>query len=269
MCGGRGRTVPVRARGRRRCEAGAVEDVRPGTRPGEPAVAAPVLELHGVVVTAEDGTELLHGVDAVVRAGRVTVLAGPSGAGKSTLLRLANRLEVPSAGTVTFHGRDVATIDPLELRRRVGMVFQRPTVFAGTVRDNLHAARPGAADPELVEVLDRVGLGPGLLERPADDLSGGEAQRVCLARTLLTRPEVVLMDEPTSALDPANRAGVEALARGLVRDGLTVVWVSHDLDQVRRLGDDVVVLVDGRRATPDQQAAFLTHGGTDEPVGEG
>jgi len=216
-----------------------------------------VLAFEAVRVVTDDGVELLHGVDAVVRRGRVTVLAGPSGAGKSTLLRLGNRLEVPSAGTVRFHDRDAAELDPRDLRRRVGMVFQRPVVFAGTVRDNLLVADATASEEQMVAALVRVGLDREFLDRTADDLSGGEAQRLCVARALLTRPEVLLMDEPTSALDPVNRRGVEDLARDLAGDGIGVLWVSHDLDQVRRLADDVVVMVDGRNATAEEAARFL------------
>ncbi len=216
------------------------------------------LAYEGVRVTAPDGTELLHGIDLAVANGRLTALAGASGSGKSTLLRLANRLEVPSAGRVLLDGVDVASLDALALRRRVGMVFQRPTPFAGTVRDNLLVAAPCADPAQLSAVLDRVGLDPGLLDRRADDLSGGEAQRMCLARTLLTRPEVILMDEVTSSLDPASRRAVEVLARDLVDDGLTVVWVTHDLRQADRIADETVVLVDGHRADDVERQRFLS-----------
>jgi len=178
----------------------------------------------------------------------VTVVAGPSGAGKSTLLRLCNRLEVPTAGRVRFRGDDVAGLDPLHLRRRVGMVFQRPTPFAGTVRDNLLVAEPGLSETGAAAALERAELDTGFLDRPAHELSGGEAQRLCLARTLVTGPEVLLMDEPTSALDPQATAALEHLGRSCADDDVPVVWVTHDLDQMRRLADRVMVLVDGRIA---------------------
>jgi putative ABC transport system ATP-binding protein len=220
----------------------------------------PVLGFEGVRVTADDGAVLLEGVDAVVRPGSITVLAGPSGAGKSTLLRVGNRLEVPSGGVVRFHGTDTATLDPRELRRRVGMVFQKPVVFAGTVRENLRVADPDAEDGALARELERVGLVADLLDRTGDDLSGGEAQRMCIARALLTRPEVLLMDEPTSSLDPENRMGIEALARELADEGLGILWVTHDLVQAARLGDHVVVLVKGRNADADETARYLGSG---------
>jgi putative ABC transport system ATP-binding protein len=227
----------------------------------------PVLTYEGVGVVADDGAELLHGIDVEIGRSRLTVLVGASGSGKSTLLRLANRLEVPSAGRVVVDGEDAATLDPLVLRRRVGMVFQRPTPFAGTVRDNLLVADAAVTEDAMADALGRVGLDTGLLDRVADDLSGGEAQRMCLARTLLTGPEVVLMDEVTSGLDPVSRREVEALARGLVDDGFTVVWVTHDLGQAARMADDLVVMVDGRQATGDERARFLA--GADDDVATG
>jgi putative ABC transport system ATP-binding protein len=190
----------------------------------------------------------------------VTAIVGPSGAGKSSLLRLCNRLEVADGGSVSFRGEDVRVMDPLALRHRVGMVFQTPTPFAGTVRDNLRVARADLDDAGAREVLAHVRLAPELLDRPAAELSGGEAQRMCLARTLVTRPEVLLMDEPTSSLDPAATLALEALARTLAGEGVVSVWVTHDLDQMRRVADRVLVLFDGaivhtgRRADLDREA---------------
>lgn len=206
-----------------------------------------------------DGTRVLDHVSLRAERGRITVLTGPSGAGKSTLLRLANRLAEPSAGIVRLDGVDCATLDPRRLRGRVGMVFQRPTPFAGTVVDNLRVARPDLDGVGAIAALLRVGLDTELVDRLADDLSGGEAQRMCLARTLLTEPEVVLMDEPTSSLDPDSRLAIERLARVLTDDGLAVVWVTHDLAQVRRLADHTVVLLAGRNATEAEAEAYLAH----------
>ena len=201
--------------------------------------------------------EVLAGIDLDIDAGGTTVLAGPSGSGKTTLLRLCNRLEVPTSGRVLFRGEDVATLDPLVHRRRVGMVFQRPTLFAGTVRDNLHVARPGAADTELGEALGRVGLASELLSATGDTLSGGEAQRACLARTLLTGPEVLLLDEPTSSLDPAATRVLEHLVADLAAGGMSALWVSHDPAQARRIGDARVVLLDGRIVTGERAERYL------------
>ena len=193
-----------------------------------------------------DGATILDGVDAGVPDRGLTALVGPSGSGKSTLLRLCNRLEVPTSGRVRFRGDDVASLDALALRRRVGMVFQRPTLFPGTVAENLEVALPGVAPADAADALERAGLDRAFLDRTGDDLSGGEAQRACLARTLVTGPEVLLMDEPTSALDEANTLVLERLGRQLADGGVPVLWVTHDLGQVDRIADRRIQLADGR-----------------------
>ena len=217
----------------------------------------PLLWFDSVSVVVASGTALLVDVDAQVDAGSITVLAGPSGAGKSTLLRLGDRLEVPTSGRVLLEGVDIAEIDPRKLRRTVGMVFQRPVLFPGTVADNLGIAQPQASEATMVSVLESVGLDGEFLQRIGDDLSGGEAQRVCIARALLTEPKVLLMDEPTSALDPASRGAVEELVRGLADRGLGIAWVTHDHSQATRLADQLVVLRDGRRLSDADAEAYL------------
>ena len=199
-------------------------------------------------------TRILDRIDLQIGRGALTVLAGPSGSGKSTLLRLCNRLEVPTEGRVLLDGADLAGMDPLALRRRAGMVFQRPVTFAGTSLDNLRVADPAIDDDTARRSLEGVGLDPSFLGRQADDLSGGEAQRLCLARSLITRPEILLMDEPTSALDVDARSTIERLTRTLADDGLTVVWVTHDLEQAERLADRLVVIVAGRVVGDDAAA---------------
>jgi putative ABC transport system ATP-binding protein len=205
----------------------------------------PLFTFDAVEVVAPHGP-VLRGVDLEVPDGGVTVVLGPSGSGKSTLLRLCNRLEAPSAGTVRFRGADLAGVDPLAHRRRVGMVFQQPTPFGGTVRDNLRVAAPDAGEGAMAAALGRARLAAGFLDRQASELSGGESQRACLARTLMAGPEVLLMDEPTSALDEAARSGLERLARELCDAGVPVLWVTHDLAQAARIADAVVRMDDGR-----------------------
>lgn len=193
--------------------------------------------------------EVLRNVDLDVSGAGITVVLGPSGSGKSTLTRLCNRLLDPSSGQVRLRGTDVRTLDVLELRRTVGMVFQRPTLFAGTVRDNLEAT--GVDDRNAHrEVLAAVGLAADQIDRTATTLSGGEAQRVCLARTLLMRPQVLVADEPTASLDEASAKTLEALARSLADDGVPILWVTHDLAQVERLADHRVTLEGGRVVQP-------------------
>jgi putative ABC transport system ATP-binding protein len=240
--------------------------------PSEPAdppdPAEPLFRLDEVRLVLDERC-ILDGLSLAIAPEGITVLLGPSGAGKSMTLRLLNRLEVPTSGRVCFRGDDVADLDPLALRRTVGMVFQRPAVFPGTVRDNLLVAAPSAPEEELRDCLDAAGLDPAMIDRVADELSGGEAQRMCLARTLATRPDVLLMDEPTSALDPHVRHRLEATAQRLVADGRPMVWVTHDLDQAERLADHRLVLVAGRLATDDEMRRYLSEAGDDDDSGAG
>jgi putative ABC transport system ATP-binding protein len=203
-----------------------------------------LFELDDVTVEGA-GRPRLRDVTLALPDGGVTVLQGPSGSGKSTLLRLLNRLEAPARGTVRYRGEDLAERDVLAHRREVGMVFQAPVLFPGTVADNLAVARP--QDPP-EQLLQRAGLPAEFLTRDAATLSGGEAQRACLARALATRPRVLLMDEPTSALDPDAAAVIERLVGELADSGVPVVLVTHDADQARRVGDRVVRIEDGRVA---------------------
>ena len=223
-------------------------------------VAEPVFVLDDVVVTRGEGDDHVHpltDVSLAVGSGRVTVVVGPSGSGKSTLLRLLNRFEEPSGGRILFRGAPLASYDVLDLRRRVGLLMQRPTPFPGSVLDNLRCGAPSLSPDAAGALLDRVGLPGAFASRDAEELSGGEAQRVCLARALAVGPEVLLLDEATSALDPFAAQVVEGVVRSLASDGLAVVMVSHDLAQARRLADDLVVVIDGRVAASGVAAAVL------------
>ena len=199
------------------------------------------------VVVERNGVRALDGFAVGIPGRGITALFGPSGSGKSTALRLCNRLEVPTSGQVLFCGEDVAGLDPLSLRRQVGMCFQRPTPFPGTVADNLRAADPDASEDRMRDTLARVALTGSWLTRDATALSGGEAQRVCLARTLMAQPRVLLLDEPTSAVDAAAVRVIEGAVRAMADDsGIAVLWVSHDLAQVERLADRVFTIERGR-----------------------
>lgn len=198
------------------------------------------------VVVERRGLRALDGLTAAIPGRGVTAVFGPSGSGKSTLLRLCNRLELPTSGRVSFYGSDIAGLDPLWLRRRVGMCFQRPTPFPGTVADNLRVADPDADEARMRETLDRVALTGAWLDRDVLALSGGEAQRVCLARTLMARPQVLLLDEPTSAVDAEAAEVIERAVRELAADGTPALWVTHDAAQVTRAADRVLRLERGR-----------------------
>jgi putative ABC transport system ATP-binding protein len=181
---------------------------------------------------------IVVGFSARIPSDGLTAMVGPSGAGKTTLLRLLNRLDDPDAGQVLFDGRDVRSYDVLDLRRRVQYVGQVPVPFPGTVAANL-APSNGEA---VASLLARVGLDPALATRPADRLSVGEAQRMCLARALALDPQCLLLDEPTSALDAESKGGIERLVRSLADDGLTVVMVTHDRAQAEELADRMITV---------------------------
>ena len=193
---------------------------------------------------------LVVGVNLEVAEGEVVAVTGPSGAGKSTLLRLLNRLDEPTSGTVYLDGTDYRTLRPRELRRSVGMMMQTPYLFPGTVADNL-AFGPRQqgrvlSEDEMAILLAGVGL-EGFADRDVATLSGGEAQRVSLARTLANRPRVLLLDEPTSSLDPDAVHEVETLLFDVVRDqALTCVIVTHNLEQAIRVAHQAIVMKGGR-----------------------
>ena len=193
---------------------------------------------------------LLEDVNFEVRTGEVLAIVGPSGAGKSSLLRLLNRLDEPTTGTVWLEGTDYRQIAPRELRRKLGMVNQRPYLFPGTVEQNLQfgPAQRGESlcKDSVEELLGRVGL-KGYVSRNVANLSGGEAQRVSVARTLANSPLILLLDEPTSALDETSKREVEISIQKIVHgQGLTCILVTHDTAQAARLAARALVLEFGR-----------------------
>ncbi|MDO9356437.1 MAG: ATP-binding cassette domain-containing protein [Solirubrobacteraceae bacterium] len=196
------------------------------------------------------GREILRGARLEVPRACVTALIAPSGAGKSTLLRCVTRLLDPDRGTITVGGQDVQTIPPRELRRRVGLVAQRATMFPGTVGDNVAYALEGVgpAHDRVRQAIEAAGLVGDWASRAADELSGGEQARVAIARALVRDPEVLLLDEPTAALDHETGELVGATLRRLAEDGIGICLAIHDLPFARRFADRAVHL-DGSDAT--------------------
>jgi putative ABC transport system ATP-binding protein len=188
---------------------------------------------------------VLTDITIAFRRGVVTAIVGPSGAGKSSLLRCLNRLEEPDSGRVTLDGVDIRSLEPTSLRRRVGMIFQTPMIFEGGVRANLLYGFPDQSESKLSGALEAAGLPGAFLDRESSALSVGQAQRVCIARALVRDPEVILMDEPTSALDRDATARIESLLGSLLERGLTIVLVTHDLAQARRVAHHGALLMDG------------------------
>ncbi|NNH22936.1 ABC transporter ATP-binding protein [Pseudokineococcus marinus] len=229
------------------------EDPGPVSAPAGRA-GAPLLELRDVSFTYPDGTRVLDRVSLAVPRGARTALVGPSGAGKSTLLSLVERFSDVTGGAVLVDGVDVRELPRAALRARLGYVEQEAPVLAGTLRENLVLAAPDAGDDELAAVLAAVGLtgvatrSPAGLDAPVGEggvlLSGGERQRLAISRSLLARPELLLLDEPTASLDARNERALQD-ALDAVAERTTLLVVAHRLSTV--VGSDQIVVLDGGR----------------------
>jgi len=235
-----------------------IMDPNPPAVPAAPAAPAPrkpnpvVMSVRGLRAGYAGGVSVLKGVSLDVREKTVTAIIGPSGCGKSTLIRCLNRLHesLPGAyceGEIAFGGRDVLTIDPVLLRREVGMVFQRPNPFPTmSIFDNvasgltLNGERDRARLAERVETsLRQAALWDEVKDKlasPGVGLSGGQQQRLCIARALAVEPGILLMDEPCSALDPIATARIEELLVEIKKD-VTVVIVTHNMQQAARVSE--------------------------------
>ncbi len=204
-----------------------------------------------------DGRTLIDDVSLAILAGPKTMILGPNGAGKSLLLRLCHGLIGPTAGNIRWNGPDAAAS-----RRRQAMVFQKPVMLRRSVRANIAyglrlQGHPQAVRAERVaRVLKRTGL-TELAERPATVLSGGEQQRLALARAWALEPDVMFLDEPTANLDPGATGAVEAIVEEIHRGGAKVVMTTHDLAQARRLADEIIFLHQGRVAEHGPAADFF------------
>jgi tungstate transport system ATP-binding protein len=211
----------------------------------------------------ERGVTILDRIDLTLTTGAPTVLIGPNGAGKTTLLRLAMGLIRPTAGHASWGGRADATPD------RRAIVFQRPVMLRRSASANLRYALAAAhvpgpeRDSRVRELLAMVGL-TDYGDRGARKLSGGEQQRLALARALAKDPEVLFLDEPTASLDPAATKSVEDLIREIAARGIKVVMSTHDLGEARRLAGDIVLMHRGRIVEAGDAADFFNNPRTPE-----
>jgi len=218
----------------------------------------PAFELAGV--RHRYGSRIVLNIPRLeIQRGETLGIIGPSGAGKSTLLRLLQGLERPAEGTINVDGSPMPHPIPLPLARRITTVFQRPLMLDRTVRDNVlfglrvRGRKDSApADP----LLERLGLGH-LANAKARCLSGGEIQRVALARAMAIEPDVLLLDEPAANLDPANVARVEAFIRNAQARGTTIVLVTHNTHEARRLAHRTLLLIEGVVVETGPTAAFF------------
>jgi len=204
--------------------------------------------------------KILHEINLTVERGEILGLIGPTGSGKTTLLRLINLLDEPSAGSILFDGRKVSgrqEKEALATRRKMAMVFQKPVMFKASVEENVSYGlrmrgrqkrhEKISMNAMVKEVLEIVGLS-GYESRDANTLSGGEMQRIALARALILQPELLLLDEPTANLDPRSAASIDSLLRSLAGSRTAVILATHNMEQCRKLARRVAVLQAGRLA---------------------
>jgi tungstate transport system ATP-binding protein len=228
-----------------------------------PAAARPALpilplEARGLVFEA-GGRRLIDGLGLLLRRGLRTVILGPNGAGKSLLLRLLHGLLQPDAGLILWAGQ----VADRAIRRRQAMVFQRPVLLRRSATANLRHALAARGVPfaerceRAREMLEIAGLA-GLARTPARRLSGGEQQRLALARALSLEPEILFLDEPAANLDPASTLAIEGLIQRAHDEGVKIVLVTHDLGQARRVADEVVFLHRGRVEEQAAAARFFS-----------
>ena len=214
------------------------------------------------VAVERNGARILEGVDLAVARGSFTLILGPNGSGKSTLLRVLHGLLTPSAGAISWGG---ARARP----KRHAMVFQRAVLLRRSAAANIRYAldlagvRGAEAESRIDDALAEVGL-RALAGRSARVLSGGEQQRLALARAWALRPEVLFLDEPTASLDPKASRAVEDIVRGIHAHGTTIVMTTHNLAQAKRLADDVVFLQEGRLVEQSPAAPFFASPHTSE-----
>lgn len=209
----------------------------------------PVLSLIDVSFSKDD-LHIIKNISGEITAGNITAFIGPSGAGKSTLFRLINQLTTKTTGEIIFNNQSIDTFNPMTLRKKVGVVLQEAVMIPGTVYDNLRLPRQlQGRDLPLTEAKDflrKVGLEEKFLHTKAKELSGGQKQKVSIARTLVNEPEILLMDEITSSLDQVSAQAIESLITSFNHDERqTILWITHNIDQAKRLSDETWVLIDG------------------------
>lgn len=197
-----------------------------------------------------DGTHILRNITGSFPEGFITTLVGPSGAGKTTLLKLCNGLHSPHSGEISIKGKLINDYEPVDLRRLVGIALQSAPMISGSVLKNLNLplALQGKqlAEHDANHLLQDVGLGEEYLHRPIRDLSGGQRQKVSIARTLVNHPQILLLDEITSSLDRVSQQEIEELIVKINQKyGTTIIWITHNLQQAMTIGHYTWVMMHG------------------------
>jgi len=224
----------------------------------------PLLPAHveGLTFTSEDGQTLIDDLELKLEPDSVSVIMGPNGAGKSLLLRLLHGLISPTSGTIGWGGQPMNDA----VRQRQAMVFQRPVMLRRSVAANIDFAlklRGTASRDRRQEILAAVDLADKA-DQPAKSLSGGEQQRLALARALTTEPAILFLDEPTANLDPAATAAIEDIIRTAHGNGTKIVLISHDPGQARRLAHEIIFMHRGRVVEQTPAAQFFKAPGSQQ-----
>jgi len=213
-----------------------------------------------------EGRDILNNITARLPTTGITCLIGPSGAGKSTMLRCINRLHEQWQGEIMLTGQSIRNADADKLRRQIGLIGQKPALFPCSIRDNvsfgLTRQQRKHIDSETIRAaLLQAALWPEVehrLDEPAEHLSVGQQQRLCLARALILNPAMLLLDEPTSALDPRSRDKIERTMLDIANN-IPLLWVTHDLEQAQRIATQIIFMCDGKLIEQADADAFFNH----------
>ena len=219
------------------------------------------ISIQDLTLTRSNQT-VLRDVSVEIADSDLLVIIGPSGSGKSSLLRCINRLEEIDRGKIMLGGQSIYDMSVTDLRRKVGMMFQKTAPFDGTIAENIAFGvslnGEQLSRSRIQELMEMASLEIELIDKPANELSGGQEQRLGIARALALNPSVLLLDEPTSSLDPIATQNIEQSLMSL-RDqtDLTMIWVSHSIEQARRIGNRVLLLDEGQVIREDTVDAML------------
>lgn len=209
----------------------------------------PLLEFKNVSYVSNDNKSIIKNISVEVNAGDFISVVGPSGSGKSTFFKLCAQLISAADGDIIFRNKNCKDYNPLEWRKNIAYCFQTPYLFGNTVMDNLsfpYSIRNMKADLKKAEkLLEMFSLGKEYLHEEVRNLSGGEKQRIALIRTLLFKPEILLLDEVTSALDEDNTQVVEKVIQKLNKENVTILWITHNSEQSRRYANKILTIENG------------------------
>lgn len=198
-----------------------------------------------------DDLSILNNIAGEFYKGKITTLVGPSGAGKSTLLKMCNGLISPTTGDIFIGDQPIHSYEPTHLRKSVGIALQSAPIIRGTVFHNLSLPftlqNKKLPEKDAISFLEDVGLDHTFLHRQAEDLSGGQKQKISIARSLLNRPKILLLDEITSALDPTSINEIEQLILKINQKyGVTMIWITHNIEQAKRIGHYTWIMMEGQ-----------------------